>query len=163
MSNLFVKPKAADIGDLSEKFSQKSLIRSSSQRVKATKSSTLVIQVLEGADLAAKDSSGTSDPFVVINLNDTKVKTKVISKNLNPVWENEIFTFPIGGLDPLDTEIHFKVYDKDKFGTDYMGEFKVVLDEALNTPDPQPYVLVSSKASKQVSGTITIHFTSESQ
>jgi classical protein kinase C beta type len=46
-------------------------------------------------NLAPMDSNGLSDPFVEIVFHkDTVLKTKVINKSLNPVW-NEKFTLHI--------------------------------------------------------------------
>ena len=50
----------------------------------------LKVEVLRGRNLAAKDKSGTSDPFLVLTLGDAKEATSVISKTLNPEW-NQTF------------------------------------------------------------------------
>ena len=50
--------------------------------------------VLDGIDLAAKDATGTSDPFCELFLASNKAaksKTKCIEATLNPNW-GEIFT-----------------------------------------------------------------------
>ncbi|KAJ1914688.1 Tricalbin-2 [Tieghemiomyces parasiticus] len=49
----------------------------------------LHLEVVEAADLAAADNSGTSDPYVVVSMNGEKVhKTQAIKKTLNPVWHS---------------------------------------------------------------------------
>ena len=56
---------------------------------------TLNLKVLSAVDLAAKDISGTSDPYVkVLLLPDKKHKltTNIKRRNLNPRW-NEVFAF----------------------------------------------------------------------
>ena len=53
---------------------------------------------MEGRNLAPKDRSGTSDPYVTLKLRDAdnrtdkkqKYKTKILGKTLNPVW-NQTF------------------------------------------------------------------------
>lgn len=43
--------------------------------------------------------TGTSDPYVKFKLDGkTQYKSKVVYKNLNPVW-NESFVFPVSDLD----------------------------------------------------------------
>lgn len=48
--------------------------------------------VLEGQGLPKKDVIGSSDPFVVLELDSQKQQTKVIKDNLNPKWENQQFS-----------------------------------------------------------------------
>jgi len=55
----------------------------------------LTLKVMKAAELAAKDFSGTSDPYVKIMLlpdKKHKLQTNVKRKNLNPRW-NETFAF----------------------------------------------------------------------
>lgn len=49
----------------------------------------LHVRVQEARNLAAKDSNGLSDPYVRLQLGSSKAKSKIIYKNLNPVW-NEV-------------------------------------------------------------------------
>lgn len=57
---------------------------------------------------------------------DSKQKTKVISKNLNPKWDQQPFIFT---TTKKDTGIQVDVYDEDKIGKDeFMGQ--VVLTPA---------------------------------
>lgn len=44
------------------------------------------------------DANGLSDPYCKIKIAKKKYKTKIISKNLNPVW-NEKFVVDIGEAD----------------------------------------------------------------
>jgi len=56
---------------------------------------TLTLRVIRAIDLAAKDFSGTSDPYVKILLlpdKKRKLTTNIKRKNLNPRW-NEVFAF----------------------------------------------------------------------
>ena len=56
---------------------------------------TLTLRIIRAVDLAAKDFSGTSDPYVKIMLlpdKKRKLTTNVKRKNLNPRW-NEVFSF----------------------------------------------------------------------
>jgi Ca2+-dependent lipid-binding protein len=73
--------------------------------------------VIEGKDLIARDSSGTSDPYITITYNNVVVgKTEVVYKTLNPKWDERTssFAFPVEGSDP---EIQLEIFDKDKHGS----------------------------------------------
>ncbi|KFZ08492.1 hypothetical protein V502_09322 [Pseudogymnoascus sp. VKM F-4520 (FW-2644)] len=86
----------------------------------------LRIVVLRGKNLAAKDKSGTSDPFLVISLGDTRDTTQYVPKTLNPEW-NHICDLPVSSIKDLLLDI--VCWDKDRFGKDYMGEFEVALED----------------------------------
>eukprot|EP01098_Paradermamoeba_levis_P015334 TRINITY_DN7726_c0_g1_i1.p1 TRINITY_DN7726_c0_g1~~TRINITY_DN7726_c0_g1_i1.p1 ORF type:complete len:550 (+),score=128.35 TRINITY_DN7726_c0_g1_i1:78-1727(+) len=85
---------------------------------------SLYIKVIEAKDLAFKNPSGNSDPFVKITVGDEKQKTKVIKRNLNPVW-NQDFDFII--KDPCLLRAVLSVHDRDRFGTVFMGQAELVL------------------------------------
>ena len=78
-----------------------------------------------GIDLAAKDINCTSDPYVkVLYGTEEKYTTNIISKNLNPIW-NEKFTFFIHDL---YIPLYFNLYDYDHIGRDEsMGRAKIDL------------------------------------
>lgn len=82
---------------------------------------SLVLKILRGKKLAAKDLGGTSDPYVRIMLlpdKKHKLETKVKHKSLNPVW-NETFLFERFPYEKLRTRtIHLEVLDKDRFTSD---------------------------------------------
>ncbi|KAI4535578.1 hypothetical protein MG293_014804 [Ovis ammon polii] len=70
--------------------------------------------------------AGTSDPYVKFKLNGkTLYKSKVIYKNLNPVWD-EIVVLPIQSL---DQKLRVKVYDRDLTISDFMGSAFVILSD----------------------------------
>nr|XP_056721692.1 multiple C2 and transmembrane domain-containing protein 2 isoform X2 [Euleptes europaea] len=86
----------------------------------------LTIHLREGRNLVIRDRCGTSDPYVKFKVNGkTLYKSKVIYKNLNPVWD-ETVVLPIQSL---DQKLRVKVYDRDLTSSDFMGSAFVRLDE----------------------------------
>ncbi|XP_053514842.1 multiple C2 and transmembrane domain-containing protein 2 isoform X2 [Artibeus jamaicensis] len=86
----------------------------------------LTIHLKEGRNLVIRDRCGTSDPYVKFKLNGkTLYKSKVIYKNLNPVWD-EIVVLPIQSL---DQKLRVKVYDRDLTTSDFMGSAYVMLSD----------------------------------
>ncbi|XP_040825006.1 multiple C2 and transmembrane domain-containing protein 2 isoform X2 [Ochotona curzoniae] len=86
----------------------------------------LTIHLKEGRNLVVRDRCGTSDPYVKFKLNGkTLYKSKVIYKNLNPIWD-EIVVLPIQSL---DQKLRVKVYDRDLTTSDFMGSAFVILSD----------------------------------
>ncbi|XP_030232523.1 multiple C2 and transmembrane domain-containing protein 2 isoform X3 [Gadus morhua] len=86
----------------------------------------LTIILKEGRNLVIRDRCGTSDPYVKFKLEGkTFYKSRVIYKNLNPVW-NESFVLPIKELEQV---LHVNVYDRDLTSDDFMGSADVLLSE----------------------------------
>ena len=76
--------------------------------------SILTVHVVEARDLKPMDMDGTSDPYVVLQIEDQRIETNYKKSTLQPVW-NESFTFEIThGREPLQ----IVVMDKDTFGND---------------------------------------------
>ncbi|XP_056175819.1 protein C2-DOMAIN ABA-RELATED 4-like [Syzygium oleosum] len=88
----------------------------------------LRIHVHRGVNLAIRDLR-SSDPYVVIRMGKHKLKTRVIKKNLNPEWNDEL-TLSIA--DP-SLSIKLMVYDKDKFKLDdKMGDAEIHIGPFLD-------------------------------
>ena len=91
--------------------------------------------------MVAKDRSGTSDPvcttgrnranskFAVLNYADQKFSTQVVPKTLNPVWNAvfDVIITPGTGSDQLEVVL----WDRDRFGKDYLGQFGFSITELL--------------------------------
>eukprot|EP00250_Pteridium_aquilinum_P020726 c2491_g1_i1 orf=79-549(+) len=63
----------------------------------------LVVEVCHARNLMPKDGEGTSSPFVIVEFDGQRHKTKVKSKDLNPVW-NEKFEFRVSSKESLEEE-----------------------------------------------------------
>lgn len=127
----------------------------------------LTVKVLKARNLAAKDKSGFSDPFLVLTLGDAKEATSVVNKTLNPEW-NQTFQFPV--VSPDSALLEAVCWDKDRFKKDYMGEFDVVLEEIFThgrtSPEPRWFGLEGRRSGRRnkkkdsnVSGEVLLQFT----
>lgn len=89
-----------------------------------------VLKVLlkKGVGLLAGDLNGRSDPYVTASVGREQKKSRVVQRNLNPVWNEEIeFTGVFGEM--LQHGLSLHVRDKDRIGSDDdLGTLKVGLD-----------------------------------
>ncbi|TKY69306.1 C2-DOMAIN ABA-RELATED 9 [Spatholobus suberectus] len=87
----------------------------------------LKLRIKRGINLAIRDARA-SDPYVVVNIGDQKLKTSVVKNNCNPEWNEELTL----SIKDVKTPIHLTVYDKDTFSVDdKMGDADI---------DLKPYV-----------------------
>uniref|UniRef100_A0A8C1BHK1 Multiple C2 domains, transmembrane 1b n=1 Tax=Cyprinus carpio carpio TaxID=630221 RepID=A0A8C1BHK1_CYPCA len=86
----------------------------------------LDIVLKKGNSLAIRDRGGTSDPYVKFKIAGKEVfRSKIIHKNLNPVWDERVCLI----VDNLQEPLYIKVFDYD-FGLqdDFMGSAYLYLD-----------------------------------
>ncbi|KAH7255788.1 phosphatidylserine decarboxylase-domain-containing protein [Fusarium redolens] len=122
----------------------------------------LRVYIIKGKDLAAKDRSGTSDPYLVLSSGDSRIVTNDVPKTLNPEW-NVTEEIPLTSVQNLVLDVI--CWDKDRFGKDYMGEFDLALEEIFNNDkveqEPTWYRLKSKRPGKKtsvVSGEVQLQF-----
>ncbi|GAA6054109.1 hypothetical protein NBRC10513_006125 [Rhodotorula toruloides] len=104
---------------------------------------TLVVRVHAGRDLVAKDKNGLSDPYLVIRFGPHRITSPVVPKTLNPVWGagGETGSLEgVGGEAKLELKlfdclalgyerVEIVCYDKDRLGSEYMGELSLGLED----------------------------------
>ncbi|KAI5465942.1 hypothetical protein BGZ63DRAFT_119072 [Mariannaea sp. PMI_226] len=96
------------------------------KKVRRPNKYTFTIKVVEAEDLKACDPNGYSDPYVVFGDEYQKRlhKTRIISKNLNPRWDE---TFDVTVQGPVN--LIATIWDYDTFGDhDYVGRTSLKLD-----------------------------------
>ena len=91
----------------------------------------LAIRVLKAKDLKPADISGFSDPFVTVEWDGCEQVTRVITRELNPTW-NETLYFPLKcainkAVLENKSSVSVRVYDFDVAGPDLLGSFDVPL------------------------------------
>ncbi|KAI8364384.1 C2 domain-containing protein [Blakeslea trispora] len=70
----------------------------------------LNVELVSAQNLMAADKSGTSDPYVVFNVNGDKVfKSDTIKKTLNPKWTHQRFSVPVQSR--VTASIRIEVFD----------------------------------------------------
>ncbi|CAM6011486.1 unnamed protein product [Sphagnum balticum] len=87
----------------------------------------LKVRIVRGIGLAVRDLL-SSDPYVVVTLGNQVLKTRVINRSLNPVWNEEIILSVPSPPQPLKLQ----VFDKDVFSADdIMGDAEVDLNPLI--------------------------------
>ncbi|OVA12293.1 C2 calcium-dependent membrane targeting [Macleaya cordata] len=56
---------------------------------------SLVVEVVDARSLLPKDGHGTSSPYVVVDFYGQRKRTRTVTRDLNPVW-NEVLEFNVG-------------------------------------------------------------------
>ncbi|CAM9322949.1 unnamed protein product [Phaeothamnion confervicola] len=90
----------------------------------------LQVHITSAEALRVADSNGFSDPYVIVAVGEEVLKTMVIQKDLNPVWDADLADFMVH--DPGQA-IVFKVMDSDKGVTNTFSS-----DDALGEAEASP-------------------------
>ncbi|XP_078009253.1 multiple C2 and transmembrane domain-containing protein 1 isoform X5 [Phascolarctos cinereus] len=112
----------------------------------------LQVKVIRAEGLMAADVTGKSDPFCVVELNNDRLLTHTVYKNLNPEW-NKVFTFNIKDIHSV---LEVTVYDEDRDrSADFLGKVAIPLltvKASIRTliPKEQKYIEEENRLSKQL-------------
>ncbi|XP_029283290.1 multiple C2 and transmembrane domain-containing protein 1-like [Cottoperca gobio] len=82
------------------------------------------VKVMRAEGLMAADVTGKSDPFCVLELNNDRLQTHTVYKNLNPEW-NKVFTFNVKDIHSV---LEVTVFDEDRDrSADFLGKVTIPL------------------------------------
>jgi len=99
---------------------------------------------VKGTNLAVRDVL-SSDPYVILTIGKQTVKTRVITSNLNPVWDEELML----SVPSSSSSLKVQVFDKDTFSADdSMGEAEVAVQPLISA--------ASALGNTGISGTMQI-------
>jgi hypothetical protein len=119
----------------------------------------LFVRVLAGKALAAKDKSGTSDPYCELGfVGDDSVlnRTTIARKTLDPQWDEELY-FEVG---KNDKELAVRVFDWNLVSKDEpMGMATVKLAELTDGAEIERDLKLRPQTSEKVSGSIVLRVT----
>ncbi|KAI5061768.1 hypothetical protein GOP47_0024273 [Adiantum capillus-veneris] len=85
---------------------------------------TLRVTVMEGKNLAAKDRTGKSDPYVRLRYGKVERKTKIVKQDLNPLWRQS-YEFPELGN---GEHLQLKCFDADYLNDENLGSARINLE-----------------------------------
>eukprot|EP00040_Diaphanoeca_grandis_P034180 m.210698 g.210698 ORF g.210698 m.210698 type:complete len:641 (+) comp33089_c0_seq1:146-2068(+) len=100
----------------------------------------LIVQIFEASSLLACDLNGKSDPYVKLKLEpdvdkESKRKTAVSKKTLDPVW-NETITYELAGFKGME-RLQISIWDWDLITkNDFMGAVSFSLEQIKNPDFP---------------------------
>nr|KAF6490189.1 multiple C2 and transmembrane domain containing 1 [Molossus molossus] len=110
----------------------------------------LQVKVIRAEGLMAADVTGKSDPFCVVELNNDRLLTHTVYKNLNPEW-NKVFTFNIKDIHSV---LEVTVYDEDRDrSADFLGRVAIPL-LSIQNGEQKAYVLKNKQLTGPTKGVI---------
>ncbi|XP_055460015.1 multiple C2 and transmembrane domain-containing protein 1 [Psammomys obesus] len=110
----------------------------------------LQVKVIRAEGLMAADVTGKSDPFCVVELNNDRLLTHTVYKNLNPDW-NKVFTFNIKDIHSV---LEVTVYDEDRDrSADFLGRVAIPL-LSIQNGEQKAYVLKNKQLTGPTKGVI---------
>ncbi|KAM7392350.1 hypothetical protein PAMA_007457 [Pampus argenteus] len=108
------------------------------------------VKVMRAEGLMAADVTGKSDPFCVLELNNDRLQTHTVYKNLNPEW-NKAFTFNVKDIHSV---LEVSVFDEDRDrSADFLGKVAIPLLHIRNG-ELKGYVLKNKGLTGPTKGTI---------
>ncbi|XP_047411730.1 multiple C2 and transmembrane domain-containing protein 1 isoform X12 [Sciurus carolinensis] len=110
----------------------------------------LQVKVIRAEGLMAADVTGKSDPFCVVEVNNDRLLTHTVYKNLNPEW-NKVFTFNIKDIHSV---LEVTVYDEDRDrSADFLGKVAIPL-LSIQNGEQKAYVLKNKQLTGPTKGVI---------
>nr|XP_033773573.1 multiple C2 and transmembrane domain-containing protein 1 isoform X2 [Geotrypetes seraphini] len=110
----------------------------------------LQVKVIRAEGLMAADVTGKSDPFCVVELNNDRLLTHTVYKNLNPEW-NKVFTF---NIKDIHSALEVTVYDEDRDrSADFLGKVAIPL-LSIQNGEQKAYVLKNKQLTGPTKGVI---------
>ncbi|XP_076783158.1 multiple C2 and transmembrane domain-containing protein 1 isoform X3 [Arvicanthis niloticus] len=110
----------------------------------------LQVKVIRAEGLMAADVTGKSDPFCVVELNNDRLLTHTVYKNLNPEW-NKVFTFNVKDIHSV---LEVTVYDEDRDrSADFLGRVAIPL-LSIQNGEQKAYVLKNKQLTGPTKGVI---------
>ncbi|XP_041815489.1 multiple C2 and transmembrane domain-containing protein 1 isoform X3 [Chelmon rostratus] len=108
------------------------------------------VKVMRAEGLMAADVNGKSDPFCVLELNNDRLQTHTVYKNLNPEW-NKVFTFNVKDIHSV---LEVTVFDEDRDrSADFLGRVAIPLLYIRNG-EQKSYVLKNKELTGPTKGVI---------
>ncbi|XP_063309761.1 multiple C2 and transmembrane domain-containing protein 1 [Pelobates fuscus] len=110
----------------------------------------LQVKVIRAEGLMAADVTGKSDPFCVVELNNDRLMTHTVYKNLKPEW-SKVFTFNITDIHSV---LEVTVYDEDRDrSADFLGKVAIPL-LTIQNGEQKAYVLKNKQLTGPTKGVI---------
>ncbi|KAM5192463.1 multiple C2 and transmembrane domain-containing protein 1 [Mantella aurantiaca] len=110
----------------------------------------LQVKVIRAEGLMAADVTGKSDPFCVVELNNDRLMTHTVYKNLNPEWK-KVFTFNVNDIHSV---LEVTVYDEDRDrSADFLGRVAIPL-LSIQNGEQKAYVLKNKQLTGPTKGVI---------
>ncbi|XP_023816326.1 multiple C2 and transmembrane domain-containing protein 1 isoform X4 [Oryzias latipes] len=108
------------------------------------------VKVLRAEGLMVADVTGKSDPFCVLELNNDRLQTHTVYKNLNPEW-NKVFTFNVKDIHSV-LEVTVLDEDRDR-SADFLGKVAIPL-LSVHNGQQRAYLLKNKELTAPTKGVV---------